>query len=208
MKKYTIQERRNLCYELLLNEIKDYSYSCSVAFVWRISRWICKIQKKNDNVLKIRINLFAIQKDYFHIAYVAGFLAQYILIYSEIDDKSPETYFEELTFLYSACDREEKKSIYLFEPLSQKIKGNNKRFRLSPLELYCGIGSLENVKANMSQQLSAKELEFIEQKLVVWQLFSRLPEVAYNGSDVPVHALFDVLKKREDRLDVKDKKWS
>ena len=165
MRKYTIQETRNLCYELLMNEIKNYSHNFSVVFVWKISRWVCKIQKEKGNVLKIRINLFSIKKDCFHIAYVAGFLAQYILIYHEMDDKTPESYFEELAFLYSACDREEKKNIYLYAPLSQVIKGNNKRFRLSPLEVYCGIRSLENVKTIMSQRLSAKELEFIEQKL-------------------------------------------
>lgn len=196
--------QKMLFYEILSAELGTCRFHIDATYVWKRPEQILSAAFSDAGRLRLEINLHVTKDALFHgdravehsICFRAYFIAAYIRCIESAYDRLPQTYFEGLVLLNALNDRHSGRRVAVATPIADKRRPGT----LRPLEVHCAILALTRMLLVHAEELSPRERKEAERRRDELLCYSSLPEVAYEKSRQPSHALFSELHRLRQTL--------
>ena len=110
----------------------------------------------------------------------------------------PSSYLHGLALVEAGADRS-KNEIKIYEPLCQLDSRFHKRKNITAIDIYCSELALAQVTAEKEQGSISSKGYITKTRIMLLGLFSRLPDVEYRNSHIPVYSfcyLYDDISEK------------
>lgn len=209
-----IQSLKFKCYDLLVQEAQIRKIKYNIEFKWQLFDKIGTIEIVEKSKIKVSINLRAVKGQFvkkvnntmFHLYASICYLANYILLLAGESSSDTETIFEQMAGAYALSDLQSGRKVDMFSPSVLENKRIDRCFRLTPCEVWCAVKAVCRAKEICSELLSEGDKISIERQLEEWELYGFLPEIVYQGSNIPQYARFDILQMMQEEFGQESKK--